>query len=145
MRKKPFFFHAVLLQYTMSKIVQIKIFNDILDQLLGFLESNFPLFKSDLILTRSTVDFVRRSNPRLVVERFMHLIVPFKKEIFDCNEDFFLDLDNLSKSSSEAAENILTGMRIKNMWQSPSTTDPQKAMIWFFFHKLIKAGEKVIQ
>ena len=129
----------------MSKIVQIKIFNDILDQLLGFLESNFPLFKSDLILTRSTVDFVRKSNPRLVVERFMHLIMPFQKEIFDCNEDFFLDLENLSKSSSEAAENILIGMRIKNMWQASSTTDPQKAMIWFFFHKLIKAGEKVIQ
>jgi hypothetical protein len=129
----------------MSKIVQIKIFNDILDQFLSFLESNFPLFKSDLILTRSTIDFVRRSNPRLVVERFMHIISPFEKEVFDCNEDFFLDLDNLSKTSTEAAENILVGMRIKNMWQSPSTTDPQKAMIWFFFHKMIKAGQKVVQ
>lgn len=128
----------------MSKIVQIKIFNDVLDQFLSFLQSNFPLFKSDLILTKSTVDFVRNSNPRLVVEHFMKFTMPFHKEIFACDEDFFLDLQNLSKTSVEAEQNILLGMRIKNMWQSPSTTDKQKAMIWFFFHKLIKAGEKVV-
>ena len=51
----------------MSKIVQIKIFNDILDQFLDYLENNFLMFKSDIILTRSTVDFIRRSNPRLVI------------------------------------------------------------------------------
>lgn len=128
----------------MSKIVQIKIFNDVLDQFLTFLQSNFPLFKSDLILTKSSVDFVRNSNPRLVVEHFMKFTMPFHKEIFACDEDFFLDLQNLSKTSAEAEQNILLGMRIKNMWQSPSTTDEQKAMIWFFFHKLIKAGEKVV-
>ena len=58
----------------MSKIVQIKIFNDVLDQFLEYLESNFPMFKSDLVLTRSTVEFVRKSNPRLAVEQYISYV-----------------------------------------------------------------------
>lgn len=73
----------------MSKIVQIKIFNDILDQFLDYLETNFVIFRSDLMLTRSTVDFIRRSNPRLVIEQYMNFVGPYERYIFDCDEEFF--------------------------------------------------------
>ena len=69
----------------MNKIVQIKIFNDILDQFFEFLETNFPFFKSDIMLTRSTAEFIRRSNPRLVVEQFMSLVGPYNQQIFECD------------------------------------------------------------
>ena len=82
----------------MSKIVQIKIFNDILDQFFDYLETNFLIFKSDIILTRSTVDFIRRSNPRLVVEQYMSYVNSYEKYIFNCDEQFFLNFDvNLQK------------------------------------------------
>jgi hypothetical protein len=128
----------------MNKIVQIKIFNDILDQLFDFLESNFPFFKSDLVLTRSTIDFIRKSNPRLVVEQFMTYVDAYKKQIFDCNEDFFMNFESNLSPNDLTSENILVGMKIKNMWQSPDTSDKQKAYIWLYFQKLIKAGERVI-
>lgn len=127
----------------MNKIIQIKIFNDILDQFFEYLEVNFPLFKSDLILTKTTVDFVRRNNPRLVVEQFIYYIYPYKAEIFNCNEKFFLNFEkNLSKSELNS-ENILFGMKIKNMWLSHNIQDIQKANIWLYFQKLIKAGENI--
>jgi hypothetical protein len=126
----------------MNRIVQIKIFNDILDQFLSFLESNFPLFKSDVMLARSTTEFIRNSNPRLVVEQFMTIVNPYKKQIFSCSEDFFLDFErNLNVTS----DNLLSGVKIRKMWVSDEITDTHKAYIWMYFQKLIRAGEKVIQ
>lgn len=129
----------------MNKIVQIKIFNDILDQFFDYLENNFPYFKSDVVLTKSATLFIRNSNPRLVVEQFMNLISPYQQQIFDCNEDFFLDFEKNLSDSGLTVDNILAGMKIKNMWLSEEITDRQKAYIWLYFQKLLKAGEKVMQ
>lgn len=128
----------------MSKIVQIKIFNDILDQLFDFLENEFPFFKSDVILARSTMQFIRKGNPRLVVEQFMGYVAPYKNEIFNCDEDFFLNFDKNLNKTELTVDNMLSGMRIKNMWLASDTTDHQKAYIWLYFQKLLKAGEKVM-
>jgi hypothetical protein len=126
----------------MSKILQIKIFNDILDQFLEYLEENFEFFKSDIILSRTAVEFVRKSNPRMVVEQFMSYAYPYRKEVFECNEDFFVNFDVNVKDLS--SEDVMFGMRIRSIWLSSDITDNQKAHIWLYFQKLIKAGEKVI-
>jgi hypothetical protein len=129
----------------MSKIVQIKIFNDVLDQFLDYLETNFQDFRSDIILSRSTVEFIRRSNPRLVVEQYINCIYPFKTHIFDCNEDFFLNFNNLNlEDIGFTKDNLILISKVKNIWVSSNINDKQKAYIWLYFQKLIQAGEKVI-
>lgn len=128
----------------MNKIVQIKIFNDILDQLFDYLELNFPLFKSDVILTRSATEFIRRSNPRLVVEKIMFNLLPYKNHIFSCNEDFFLNFESNLTSSELTDDNILFGTKLKSVWGASTTTMHQKAYIWMYFQKLLKAGENVL-
>ena len=124
----------------MSKIVQIKIFNDILDQFLDYLDDNFKFFKSDLILIRNTMEFIRRSNPRLVVEQYMSYVGPYKKYIFNCEEDFFINFDTNLKQIGLTSDNIIFGSKIRNIWLSDSITKTQKAYIWLYFQKLLKAG-----
>lgn len=124
----------------MSKIVQIKIFNDILDQLFDYLEDNFELFKGDIVLSRTTVDFMRRSNPRLVVEQFMNTASTYRDKIFGCDDAFFLNFDNFHMSH----ENGVLGKKIKKIWLSSDITNEQKAYIWLYFQRLFRAGEKVI-
>jgi len=127
----------------MSKIIQIKIFNDILNQFLDYLEENFHFFKSDLILIRTTVDFIRSSNPRLVIEQYMSFVGPYSQYIYNCDEDFFLNFDLNLKQLGLTTDNILFGSKIRNIWMSSDITDNQKAHIWLYFQKLLKAGEKV--
>jgi hypothetical protein len=127
----------------MSKIIQIKIFNDILNQFLDYLEDNFHFFKSDLILIRTTVDFIRSSNPRLVIEQYMSYVGPYSQYIYNCDEDFFLNFDLNLKQLGLTTDNILFGSKIRNIWMSSDITDNQKAHIWLYFQKLLKAGEKV--
>jgi hypothetical protein len=128
----------------MSKIVQIKIFNDILDQFLDFLEFNFLIFRSDIILTKSTIDFVRRSNPRLVVEQYMSYVAPYETYIFECEEDFFLNFDTNLKQIGLTSDDILFGSKIKTIWLSSDITDNQKAYIWLYFQKLLRTGKKIM-
>jgi hypothetical protein len=124
----------------MSKIVQIKIFNDILDQFMDYLDENFKFFRSDLILIRNTMEFIRRSNPRLVVEQYMSYVGPYKKHIFNCDENFFINFDMNLKQIGLTSDNIIFGSKIRNIWLSDSITITQKAYIWLYFQKLLKAG-----
>lgn len=129
----------------MSKIVQIKIFNDLLTQFLDYLETNFVYFKSDIILSRSTIEFIHKSNPRLVVEQYMNYVEPYRKYISDCNEDFFLNFDNLNLNKiGLTQDDMVLISKIRNIWLSCDITDNQKAYIWLYLQKLIRAGEKVI-
>lgn len=128
----------------MNKIVQIKVFNSLLDQFFEFLETSFPYFRSDVILTRSTISFVRNSNPRLVVEEFFNYTSPYKHKIFNCDEAFFLNFEKNIKGVDFSNDNLLFGSKMKSVWLSSDTTDLHKARIWLFFQKLITAAEKVI-
>jgi hypothetical protein len=126
----------------MSIIIHIKVFNDILDQFFDYLENEFIEFKSDIILTRSGVQFVRQGNPRLVVEQFMNMVNSFRNQIQNCDEDFFLNYQLNSNVISN--ENSMLCMKIKKIWMSDSINDIQKANIWLNFQKLIKAGDKIL-
>jgi hypothetical protein len=124
----------------MSLIIHIKVFNDILEQFFEFLETEFEDFKSDIILTRAGVDFIRQTNPRLVIEQFMTMVEPFKSQIFNCDEEFFLDFKLLPGVSSEQS---MLHSKVKKIWTSNNINNTQKAYIWLYFQKLIKAGEKL--
>lgn len=87
---------------------------------------------------------IRKSNPRLVVEQFMTYVGPYKKHILECDEDFFLNFEtNLSKKDL-TEENMVFGMKIKNIWYTKDITDTNKAHIWLYFQKLLKAGDIVM-
>jgi hypothetical protein len=126
----------------MNRIIQIKNFNGLLDQFFDFLDESFPEFRSDFILGRSTMELVRRSNPRLVVEQFMDNIRPYRKYIFECDEDFFTSDDTLSRSNL-SKDDMLLGMKLKQIWLSNKITTKQKALVFYYFQKLILSAEAV--
>jgi hypothetical protein len=126
----------------MNKILQIKNFNGLLDNFFDFLEESFVNFKADMILARSTAEFVRRSNPRLVVEQFMEYISPYKTQIIECDEAFFLNLD-IKNVKNVSHDNILFGMKLKQIWEISNLTDIQKATVFYYFQQLLKTGELI--
>jgi hypothetical protein len=130
----------------MNKIVQIKVFNDVMDQFFEYMETEFPYFRSDIVLTKSSIDLIRRSNPRLVVEQFIQYISPYSKQIMECDEDFFL---NFEQNMGLDKENLLYGLKLKSIWLANSNQDSektlrQKATIFFYFQKLLKCASKVL-
>jgi hypothetical protein len=127
----------------MNTIVNIKIFNDILEQFFDFLEVNFEIYKSDIVLTRTAISFVRNGNPRLVAEKFMESVKPYKEQLFDCNDNFFLDYEKNIELNGLQNDDIVLIKKIKDLWLSPNITENQKAYIWLYLQKLYKAGQKI--
>ena len=127
----------------MNKLVEIKVFLDLLGQFFDYLEENYTMFKSDLILTRMTTNLLIKSNPRLVVEQFMDYMLPYSEHITECNDSFFLNFDNLINQDTPK-NNIMFATRIKSIWIAKGTTDNEKARIWLFFQRLLKAGKRAI-
>ena len=126
----------------MSKIAQIKIFNNILDNFFEFLEEKFPDFRSDIYISKAGLDLMRRGNPRLVVEQFMGFISPFKDKIIECDEDFFLNFEENFNSLEK--EDFLFGMKLKKMWVGRNTSLEDKAKVFYYFQKLLHSGEKCL-
>lgn len=127
----------------MSKINQIKKFNNILDQLFNYLEDTFLFYKSDIILTKNSIHFIRKSNPRLVVEQFLQYVQPYSEQIFSCDEDFFM---NFEQNMSLDQENMLYGLKLKSLWiqnTNISQTLYQKARIFDYFQKLLNSATLV--
>jgi hypothetical protein len=127
----------------MNKLVETKVFFDLLGQFFDYLEENYTMFKSDLILTRMTTNLLIKSNPRLVVEQFMDYMLPYSEHITECNDSFFLNFDNLINQDTPK-NNIMFATRIKSIWIAKGTTDNEKARIWLFFQRLLKAGKRAI-
>jgi hypothetical protein len=73
----------------------------------------------------------------------MSFVGPYSQYIYNCDEDFFLNFDLNLKQLGLTTDNILFGSKIRNIWMSSDITDNQKAYIWLYFQKLLKAGEKV--
>ncbi len=126
----------------MNSLVHIKVFNNLLNDFLNFLEETFPIISSDIILTRSIINVLGSNNPRIIVEQFMSSVSMYKKQIFDCDEKFFLNFEeNGIKVNSQ---NLMHGLKIKQLWLDSKTTNEQKAYIWLYFQKLLRTGEKVL-
>jgi hypothetical protein len=123
-------------------IIYVNTFNELLSQFINYLEINVNSCRSDLILIKTTIDLLKSSNPRLVVNQFMENILPYKQEILNCNENFFLNFEKNMQNDING-ENLLQGLKFRKIWQS-DINEKQKAHIWVFFHKLIKIGDKCV-
>jgi len=117
--------------------INIKIFNDILDQFFEFLETEFLDFQSDILITKTSISIIRKGNPKLIIEQFKEIISPYTQQIFDCDEDFFI---NFEKNISLDKNNLLTGLKLKHFFinnKNIQKIQHQKAMLFFYFQKLL--------
>lgn len=122
-------------------LVKIKLFINTLDNLLEFLDDMFPEFKSDISVTKQAISLAKLSNPKVVVEQFMESIIPYTKHISECNEEFFLNFENLETLHPS---NVVFAKRLKDIWLSEVLTIKDKARIWLYFQKLSKYGDNVL-
>lgn len=126
----------------MDSLKNIKIFLDLMREFLDYLSETYPEFKGDLFLTKTSMNLLAKTNPRLVVEQFMSYINPYSTHIDNCNEAFFMNFDNLVTNDTPK-DNIMFAVRIKAIWIDKGTTDTDKARIWLYFKKFLKIGKKV--
>ena len=121
----------------MSSVVYIKSFNTLLSQFLSEMIAKYPTEK-DIVVYEAKINLLAQSNPRMLVEEFMKNILPHKQQILNCDESYFLNLDNLNLSKEEHEK----GLTFKDMYKN--SDQRTKATIIAYFQKLLKFGEMAL-
>lgn len=122
----------------------LKSFVNLLDEFLEDLQMLFP-DNDDIGAYRFATDSLCKYNPRKVLEGFMYYVAPYYGHIFEENEMFFLDLENIQKDQhfkelqlDDQKDNIMKMLEIKDMWHLLSPHN--KETIWNYFKALVRNG-----
>lgn len=127
-------------------------FNSQLENMLNDLIRIFPEAKSIRVYKEKFI-LARGANPQMVLLIFLKYIYPYKQQIINKEESFFLS-DNLTdkivnnnelKEEVEAdSEYILTeALGMKNLWNKMG--EEQKETLWTYFKVLIVLCERYVQ
>lgn len=112
------------------------------EQLLNFLNELSNLFPEDKMLKTSyhTVEFMKKSNPREIMNLFKMYVYPYKEQILKRDESFFLnnDFSDSIKSNSTITEMF----RIKTIWSSGRLCKNDKDCVWNYFKVFIYLMDK---
>jgi len=115
-------------------------FNNQIDNMLGDLIMVFPDEK-EFGWVRDGIAMVRKTNPRLILIEFGKIILPYKQQIIDREETFFIGKDYNDDFDSVSSEyvNKMT-LKIKGLWaQEMSVVNQEK--LWEYFQSLVTLAE----
>jgi hypothetical protein len=118
-------------------------FNNNLDGLLNYLECEFTFMQSDISYTKTNIEILRWTNPKMIVDQFLQYILPYKNHIFECNEKFFLNFEENIEELNQT--NLLFGLKLKQAFLNGDAKKimRQKATIFYYFQKLIIYAEQL--
>jgi len=94
----------------------------------------------DIKMAKTSIDTMKRMNPKVIFTTFYQFVYPFKDQILNRNEDFFLNMDFTKVAGSEA-NSMMTVMNLKKYWST--MTDQTKECMWQYFGVLVKLCEKI--
>ena len=115
----------------------------LLTQIDNFINELCTIFQNngEILVFREKYNLVRNVNSNLVIEYFITYIYPFKKNIMNKEEDFFLQgggqEELKDKSGLKFRDNI------KTLWIN-KLSDENKEIIWKYFKIFILLCEKYI-
>lgn len=129
-------------------------FNEQMMNFLGELRGLFPEDKH-LETLYHTIGFMKKTNPREIMNQFDKYVYKFKKQIIEKDEAFFLsmkvndnaiqqiiDTHNLGQKNINTEDAISKIMNIKHVWTSEKLTLADKDAIWAYFRVFIYLCDK---
>jgi hypothetical protein len=115
----------------------------LLTQIDNFINELCTIFQNngEILLFREKYNLVRGVNSNLIIEHFIAYIYPFKKNIMNKEESFFLD----GGGQEELKDNSGLKLRdnIKTLWIT-QLSEENKEIIWKYFKIFILLCEKYI-
>jgi hypothetical protein len=100
---------------------------------------NHP-FSKDIKSYKDKLETLIKINPRKVLEGFMLKVYPFKKEIMNRDETFFLGKDYSNELNTDS---IIESLKIKEIWENEASESVKKT-IWTYFQVLIILSEQAV-
>ena len=117
----------------------LKAFTTQINNLIIELSEVLP-YNKDIAMNKTAIELIIKTNPRLMYTTFNKYIVPYKKQITERDDAFFLT-SNINESDTMTRQIITTLNILRDSWKSltPST----QANVWLYFSVLIRLAERI--
>jgi hypothetical protein len=128
----------------MNQISNLTRFNNTIDCLIDSLidrYSHHEYFNKELKLIKEKFSLLRKTNPAKVVEGFLVKVYPYKKQIMDENDEFFIQKNYDTDTKNEG--NLVKVLKIKELWDT-DMDDNTKQTLFNYFKVLIVLSEKYV-
>jgi hypothetical protein len=128
----------------MSQVSTLTRFNNTIDCFIDSLidrYSHHEYFAKELRLIKEKFSLLRKTNPAKVVEGVLVKVYPYKKQIMDEDDDFFLQKSYDTDTKNEG--NLVKVLKIKELWDT-DMDDNTKKTLFNYFKVLIVLAEKYV-
>ena len=125
-----------------NKVSFLTAFNNQLDNFLDDLMIVCPN-EEEFGMLKNGIAIVKKTNPRLILNNFNEMIIPYKEQILLRNESFFMVKDyqedfSTTSVSSDYISKVTN--KLKTLWKSDLTND-DKDKVWEYFQSLLTLSE----
>lgn len=108
-------------------------FNNTVDQMMENLIERYSYhnyFSRELNLTREKFHLIRKTNPMKVIEGILVWVYPYKKQIMEEDDSFFLKKNYEEDTDNEG--HLVKALKIKELWESDMDDNTKKALFNYF-------------
>ena len=134
----------------MSKVTTLTRFNNTVDCLIDSLierYSHHEYFAKELRIIKEKFTILRKTNPAKVVEGVLVKVYPYKKQIMEDDDSFFLQKKYEDDTKNEG--NLVKVLKIKELWDTDMDENTKKTLFNYFKVFIVLAekyvAEKVAQ
>ena len=134
----------------MSKVTTLTRFNNTVDCLIDSLierYSHHEYFAKELRLIKEKFTLLRKTNPAKVVEGVLVKVYPYRKQIMEDDDSFFLQKKYEDDTKNEG--NLVKVLKIKELWDTDMDENTKKTLFNYFKVFIVLAekyvAEKVAQ
>jgi len=119
---------------------QLTAFNSQLINFIEYLNTKFP--ENVQIKSYGTsIELLKKVNPRKLVEGFHQFVYPYKSQIMENNESFFMDKD-YNEDVGGNSDSMLEAIQLKSLWGTMQ--QDVKDQIFRYFQLLCLLTEKTL-
>jgi len=128
----------------MSTVTTLTKFNNTVEQMIDALLERYSYheyFSKEFALTKEKFLLLRKTNPRKVIEGILVFVYPYREQIMNNDESFFLKKDYQNDTKDEG--HLVKALRIKELWES-DMDDQTKMNLFNYFKVFIVLAERYV-
>jgi len=128
----------------MSNISILSKFNNTVEQMIDALLDRYSYheyFNKELSLTKEKFLLLRKTNPRKVMEGVLVFVYPYKRQIMENDDNFFLNKDYQEDTKNDG--HLVKALKIKDLWET-DMDENTKTNLFNYFKVLIVLAEKYV-
>lgn len=131
--------------FTINRMTTLTKFNNTLNEFIlnlqDIIQDDYPEMVRSIASFREQLELLRKANPKKIIDSFIYFIYPYREEIMNQKEDFFLKHDFQTEIEDSGFTSLVDVLHIKEIWIQYSN-EQMKQTIWEYFQILILLSER---